>query len=68
MVLTELKSEGVLKSWIGFLASSTSSVASVVADEALIWDTGNWELSSLLIPSGTLGQPFSWNGLTVGKV
>lgn len=68
MLLTELKSEGVLKSWMGFLASSTSSMASVVADEAPIWDTGKWDLSSLVIPSGNLGQHFSWKGLTAGKV
>lgn len=68
MVLTELKSERVLKSWMGFLAKSTSSMASVLADEALIWDTGKRGLSSLLIPSGNLGLEFSWNGLTAGKV
>lgn len=68
MLLRELKSEGVLKSWVGFLASSTSSMANVVADETLTWDTGNWGLSSLVIPSGNVGQHFSWNGLAAGKV
>lgn len=66
--MTELKSEGVLKSWMGFLASSTSSMTSVVADEALTWDIGNRGLSSLLIPSGNLWLYFRWNGLTAGKV
>lgn len=57
-----------MKSWMGFLAESTYSTASVLVDEALIWDTGNMGSSSLLFPTGNLGLDFSWNGSTAGKV
>lgn len=46
MFLTVLKSERALKSWMGFLAKSPSSMASAVAGEELIWDTATRALSS----------------------
>ena len=66
--MTKLKREGILKSWMGFLAESASSIASVLVDEALIWDTGNMGSSSLLFPAGNVGLDFSWNGSTAAKV
>lgn len=40
----ELKTEEVLKSWVGFLAENTSSTQQtqiVLVNETLLWDTGN---------------------------
>lgn len=64
----KLKPEGVLKSWMGFLADSTSGIASVLVDETLIWDTGTRASSSLLFPTGNRRPGFSWNGSTARKV
>lgn len=64
MFVTEMKSEWVLQSWLGFLASTSWGMASVVADEALIWDTetGVWVLWFLL------GMwDCRWSGVTAGK-
>jgi len=58
----KLKPEVVLKSWMGFLAESTSSIASVLVDEALTWDTGHMGSSSLLFLLGI------WHCASAGMV